>query len=42
MAKNNYKMNVNQYSNQAEQIRKAKGNPNKNIHAKKKTSNYGG
>ena len=25
MAKNNYKMNVNQYSNQAEQIRKAKG-----------------
>ena len=42
MAKNNYKMNVNQYSNQAEQIRKAKGNPNKNIHAKKKNSNYGG
>ena len=27
MAKNNYKMNVNQYSNQAEQIRKAKGQP---------------
>ena len=27
MAKNNYKMNVNQYSNLAEQIRKAKGNP---------------
>ena len=42
MAKNNYKMNVNQYSNQAEQIRKAKGNPNKNVHAKKKNSNYGG
>ena len=42
MAKNNYKMNVNQYSNQAEQIRKAKGNPNKNIHTKKKNSNYGG
>ena len=42
MAKNNYKMNVNQYSNQAEQIRKAKGNPNKNIHAKKKHSNSGG
>ena len=42
MAKNNYKMNVNQYSNQAEQIRKAKGNPNKNVHSKKKNSNYGG
>ena len=25
-----------------EEIRKAKGNPNKNIHAKKKNSNYGG
>ncbi len=36
MAKNNYKMNVNQYANQEEPIRKAKGNPNKNVHAKKK------
>ncbi len=42
MAKNNYKMNVNQYANQEEAIRKAKGNPNKNNHAKKKNSNYGG
>ena len=42
MAKNNYRSNVNQYANQEEAIRKAKGNPNKNIHAKKKNSNYGG
>ena len=42
MAKNNYSSNVNQYANQEEAIRKAKGNPNKNIHAKKKNSNYGG
>ena len=42
MAKNSYKMNVNQYANQEEAIRKAKGNPNKNNHAKKKNSNYGG
>ena len=42
MAKNNYRMNVNQYANQEEAIRKAKGNPNKNIHHKKKNSNYGG
>ena len=42
MAKNSYKANVNQYANQEEAIRKAKGNPNKNIHAKKKNSNYGG
>ena len=42
MAKNNYKMNVNQYANQEEAIRKAKGNPNKNVHHKKKNSNYGG
>ena len=33
---------MNQYANQEEAIRKAKGNPNKNIHAKKKNSNYGG
>ena len=31
MAKNSYKANVNQYANQEEAIRKAKGNPNKNI-----------
>ena len=42
MAKNNYHSNVNQYANQEEAIRKAKGNPNKNIHSKKKNSNYGG
>ena len=42
MAKNNYRSNVNQYANQEEAIRKAKGNPNKNNHAKKKNSNYGG
>ena len=42
MAKNNYRSNVNQYANHEEAIRKAKGNPNKNIHAKKKNSNYGG
>ena len=42
MAKNSYKANVNQYANQEETIRKAKGNPNKNIHSKKKNSNYGG
>ena len=42
MAKNNYRMNVNQYANQEENIRKAKGNPNKNVHHKKKNSNYGG
>lgn len=41
MAKNSYKANVNQYANQEEAIRKAKGNPNKNIHSKK-NSNYGG
>ena len=42
MAKNNYQPNVNQYANREEAIRKAKGNPNKNYHAKKKNSNYGG
>lgn len=42
MAKNSYKANENQYANQEEAIRKAKGNPNKNIHSKKKNSNYGG
>ena len=42
MAKNTQYTMTNQYANQAEQIRKAKGNPNKNYHAKKKNSNYGG
>ena len=42
MAKNNYRMNVNQYANQEEAKRKARGNPNKNVHQKKKNSNYGG
>ena len=42
MAKNKYKMNINQYANQEEAIRKAKGNPNKNNHHKKKNSNYSG
>ena len=42
MAKNNYRMNVNQYANQEDNIRKAKGNPNKNIHSTKKNSNDGG
>lgn len=39
MAKN---QNYNQYASQQEAIRKAKGNPNKNIHHKKNNSNYGG
>lgn len=30
------------YADRTEQIRKAKGNPNKNVHAKKAGSNYGG
>ena len=30
------------YRSQQEAIRKAKGNPNKNIHHKKNNSNYGG
>lgn len=42
MAKNSYKASVNQYANKEEEIRKAKGNPNKNIHKKKGNSNYGG
>ena len=42
MAKNKAQVNVNHYANQEEAIRKAKGNPNKNIHSKKKNSNYGG
>ena len=31
-----------QYANREEEIRKAKGNPNKNNHSQKKNSNYGG
>ena len=42
MAKNKDYSQINQYANRQEEIRKAKGNPNKNIHAKKKNSNYGG
>ena len=41
MAKNKAQVNVNHYANQEEAIRKAKGNPNKNVHHKK-NSNYGG
>ena len=40
MAKNNVPMDS--YTRQQEAIRKAKGNPNKNIHHKKNNSNYGG
>ena len=42
MAKNKAYSQINQYANREEEIRKAKGNPNKNNHAKKKNSNYGG
>ena len=42
MAKNKAQVNVNHYANQEEAIRKAKGNPNKNVHHKKKNSNYSG
>ena len=42
MAKNKVYSQINQYANREEEIRKAKGNPNKNIHAKKKNSNYRG
>ena len=42
MAKNKTYSQVNQYANREEEIRKAKGNPNKNNHSKKKNSNYGG
>ena len=34
MAKNKVYSNINQYANREEEIRKAKGNPNKNYHAK--------
>lgn len=42
MAKNKFYSNINPYPNREEEIRKAKGNPNKNNHSKKKNSNYGG
>lgn len=42
MAKKSVQATVNQYANKQEEIRKAKGNPNKNVHAKKNGSNYGG
>ena len=42
MAKNKDYSQINQYANRQEEIRKAKGNPNKNNHVKKKNSNYGG
>lgn len=42
MAKNKVYSQINQYANREEEIRKAKGNPNKNNHAKKKNSNYDG
>ena len=43
MAKTKYKgYNPGDFSQQQENIRKAKGNPNKNIHHKKNGSNYGG
>ena len=42
MAKKSVQATVNQYANKQEEIRKAKGNPNKNVHTKKNGSNYGG
>ena len=42
MSKNSYRPGVNQYANQEEARRKARGNPNKNVHRKKKNSNYAG
>ena len=42
MAKNKIYSNINPYPTREEEIRKAKGNPNKNNHSKKKNSNYGG
>ena len=40
MAKNNY--NPNNFDQRQAEIRKAKGNPNKNVHQKKNGSNYKG
>ena len=42
MAKNKGFSTAPDYAQQQESIRKAKGNPNKNIHHKKNGSNYGG
>lgn len=43
MAKTKYKgYNPADFTQQQENIRKAKGNPNKNVHRKKNGSNYGG
>ena len=42
MAKKTIQTTLNSYADRQEEIRKAKGNPNKNVHAKKKNSNYGG
>ena len=42
MSKNSYWPGVNQYANQEEARRKARGNPNKNVHQKKKNINYAG
>ena len=42
MAKNKIYSNINPYPDWEEEIRKAKGNPNKNNHSKKKNSNYSG
>lgn len=42
MAKRTVQSTLNAYADKQDEIRKAKGNPNKNIHAKKKNSNYGG
>ena len=42
MAKKSVQSTLNAYADKQAEIRKAKGNPNKNVHAKKKNSNYGG
>ena len=42
MAKKSLKTTLNAYADRQDEIRKAKGNPNKNVHAKKKNSNYSG
>ena len=42
MAKKTVQSTLNAYADKQAEIRKAKGNPNKNVHTKKKNSNYGG
>lgn len=42
MAKKTIQSTVNQYTDREAAVRKAKGNPNKNVHQKKGNSNYGG